>query len=305
MSVRSFTIKLNLDDEPSVKRFFADHGFEFRDLNHGFWQARGPGCNASFYRSGKLLIQGKEAEVYRGLLGDVTADARPYHRALTRHPQPAPKTWLGTDEAGKGDYFGPLVVAGAVVYREQLELMVELGVDDSKAISDAKIFEIEAAIKHVCPHEVLFIGPEKYNELYERMGNLNRLLTWCHCKVIENQLSANQTRPIEWVLVDQFVKEAPFRRGLGQLGAQVPLALWPKAESDPAVAAASVLARAAYLRGVERLSQRFGVRLRPGAGQPTLQAGREFLSQHGLDALKLVAKYHFDTTRQLTRSDGV
>ena len=102
----SFTLKIPGAQQAEVRGFFADHGFEFREHNHAYFQARGPGCNATFYTSGKLLLQGKEAEVYRGLLGEVSNDARPYHAALSRHPQPAPGVWAGTDEAGKGDYFG-------------------------------------------------------------------------------------------------------------------------------------------------------------------------------------------------------
>ena len=135
----------------------------------------------------------------------------------------------GTDEAGKGDYFGPLVVAGVAVTRDQLELLVTLGVDDSKAVSDAKINEIEKSIKAVCRHEVLFIGPEKYNALYSRMNNLNRLLTWAHGKVIENLLEQPVEPHIEWVLVDRFVREDNFRRGLGPKGSAIPLSTWPKA----------------------------------------------------------------------------
>ena len=205
----------------------------------------------------------------------------------------------GTDEAGKGDYFGPLVVAGVAVRRDQLELLVTLGVDDSKAVSDSKINEIESSIKGLCPHEVLFIGPEKYNALYGRMNNLNRLLTWAHGKVIENLLSQSLEPGVDWVLVDRFVNESSFRRGLGPKGQNVRLATWPKAESDPAVAAASILARAAYLRGLSHLSKRYGVRFRPGSGQPTLRVGQEFIETHGHDALRHVAKIHFDTTRQL------
>ena len=110
----SFTIKLAPIEAPATRAFFAEHGFEFRDAPHAFWQARGPGCNATFYMSGKLLLQGKEADVYRGLLGDESPDARPYHQALKLQPKPAPAAWIGTDETGKGDYFGPLVVAGVI-----------------------------------------------------------------------------------------------------------------------------------------------------------------------------------------------
>lgn len=292
----SYTLKLPGDEAPRLKAFFLQHGFELRDAPHAFWQARGNGCNATFYQSGKLLIQGKEAEIYRGLLGDDTPDARPYFRALQKQPKPAPATWIGTDEAGKGDYFGPLVVAGVAVKKEDLEILFELGIDDSKALADHRLPAMVQGIEALCRTEVLFIGPAKYNALYARIGNLNKLLAWAHGKVIENLLTQG---PADWILVDQFAKGPTLRRALGPLGLAANLTERTKAEEDPACGAASVLARAAYLRGLAALSKRFGVRLHPGAGPPTLAAGHAFIKTHGAAALNDVAKVHFATTKQI------
>lgn len=297
----SYTIKLNTSEAPRVRAFFDEHGFEFRDQAHAFWQARGPGCNATFYASGKLLLQGKESDVWRGLLGELSPEARPYHSALAQHPNPAPICWAGTDEAGKGDYFGPLVVAGVALKRTDLEILHTLGVDDSKAVADSRIPEIERGIKALCTTEIVLIGPEKYNDLYARIGNLNRLLAWAHGKVIEGLLERDVDPRIDWVLIDRFAGEQVIRRALGPLGRKVRLDQWPRAESDPAVGAASVLARGAYLRGLESLSKRFGVRLRGGAGGPTLASGREFVAMHGAESLRHVGKLHFATTDQITR----
>ena len=206
--------------------------------------------------------------------------------------------WGGTDEAGKGDYFGPLVVAGAALRRRDLELLFELGVDDSKSISDSKIPELERAIKSVC--QPVSIGPAKYNALYAKIGNLNRLMAWAHAKVIGQLVERSKDEPIQWFLIDQFAKGNTMARALGGLADTVRVDQWPKAESDPAVAAASILARAAFLRGVDALSKRYGVRLRLGAGSPTLGSAREFVSLHGREALGDVAKLHFATTQQVT-----
>lgn len=292
----TFTLKLPPAEAPRLRVFFLDHGFELKDAPYAFWQARGPGCIATFYQSGKLLVQGPEADAWRGLLGDETPDARPFYRALAAHPTPAPVEWIGTDEAGKGDYFGPLVVAGVSLPREQIELLHTLGVDDSKALADARLPEMEQAIKAVCDTETLVITPTKYNELYSKMGNLNRLLAWAHGKVIENLL---ERRPADFVLVDQFANDQTMHRALGPRGKASRFAQRPRAEADPAVAAASVLARNAYLRNLGALSRRFGVRLHPGAGAPTLASGRAFLEQCGREALREVAKLHFATTQQI------
>jgi ribonuclease HIII len=295
----SYTIKMSTSEAPLVHAFFTGHEFEFREQPHALWQARGPGCNATFYTSGKLLLQGKEADVWRGLLGDISADAQPYHQALQRHPKPPPALWAGTDEAGKGDYFGALVVAGVGLRRADLEILYTLGVDDSKAVPDGRIPEIEQGIRGVCMTEVLMIGPEKYNALYAKIGNLNRLLAWAHGKVIENLLARATDPAIEWVLIDRFASDHVIERSLGPLGRAARIDQWPKAESDPAVAAASVLARGAYLRSLKSLSKRFGVELRGGAGGPTLASGRQFVATHGAAALQQVGKLHFATTQQI------
>jgi ribonuclease HIII len=293
---KTFTVKMPASEEPAVRRFFEENGFEFSDLQHAFWRAKGPGCIASFYRSGKLLMQGAESDMWRGLLSGDSAHAMPFHVALSKHPSPAPDLWVGTDEAGKGDYFGPLVVAGVALKRTDLELLQTIGVDDSKALNDDRIPEIARGIEAMCDYEVLFLSPGKYNELYTRIGNLNRLLAWAHGRVIANLLERNDAT---YVLVDKFANEALVRRAVGDDIRGAYLDQRTKAEEDPAVAAASVLARGAFLRGLKSLSRRFSLHLHPGAGAPTLASGRAFLETHGRGPLREVAKLHFKTTQQI------
>ncbi|MCA9538151.1 MAG: ribonuclease HIII [Myxococcales bacterium] len=295
----TYTLKLPGEEAPRLRLFFSDHGFEMGDAPHAFWRAAGPGCNATFYTSGKLLLQGKEADVWRGLLGDETVEARPYYRALKRHPNPPPACWAGSDEAGKGDYFGPLVVAGVAVKRADLEVLHTLGVDDSKALADSRLPEMVQAITALCDTEVFFIGPAKYNELHGRMGNINRMMAWAHGRVLEALIERGGETGPDWLLVDRFAPDAVMLQGLGPRGRATRFDQWPKAEEDPAVAAASVLARAAFLRGLASLSKRFGLNLPPGAGPQVLTAGRRFLEAHGRGMLGEVAKVHFDTTRQI------
>ncbi|MFN3202201.1 MAG: ribonuclease HIII [Bradymonadia bacterium] len=296
MANHTFTLKIPVSEAPRLKQFFLGHGFEIRDLAHAFWQAKGLGCVASFYKSGKLVMQGPEADTWRGLIGDDTPEARPYASALSKHPKPPPPQWIGTDEAGKGDYFGPLVVAGALIKRDQLELLQTLGIDDSKALSDERLPAMVRGIEAACITEVMVITPAKYNELYARIGNLNKLLSWAHGKVIENLLTREKA---PWALVDKFVDERVLRRSLGPLGSSIQVDARTKAEEDPAVGAASVLARAAYLRNLRSLSRRFGVTLSAGAGAPTLRSGRALIEAHGKGALAETAKLHFRTTEQI------
>lgn len=298
----SITLKRDPVEAPQLRAFFSAQGFTFKDIPYAFWQAQGLGCSATLYHSGKLLMQGKEAAAWRHKLSGAQPGAGPYAEALAKHPLPAPKAWIGTDETGKGDYFGPLVVSGVCVYPDQLELLAELGVDDSKALSNARVPELARAVEALGWSETIVISPPRYNQMQAQMGTVNKVMAWAHAKVIENLLAGREDRApcgADFVLVDRFTGEAEMGRALGPLARAVRFEQRPKAEDDPAVAAASVVARAAYLRRLKALSRAYGMTLPGGAGAPTLSAGRAFLERHGRDQLGEVAKLHFRTTQQI------
>ncbi|HLY37517.1 MAG TPA: ribonuclease HIII [Candidatus Binatia bacterium] len=205
---------------------------------------------------------------------------------------------IGTDESGKGDYFGPLVVAGVWVGDGGRDALAALGVRDSKTVSDAQAHRLAAAVRTAHPTSVVAIGPERYNELYASMGNLNRLLAWGHARVIENLLEA--VPECRHAISDQFGDARVLERALLERGRQIVLTQHPRAEADPVVAAASIVARAEFLSRLEKLSTRFGLPLAKGAGPPVLTAGQAFVRRHGAAALGQVAKLHFRTTKQVT-----
>ncbi len=197
---------------------------------------------------------------------------------------------IGVDESGKGDFFGPLVIAACYVGPEHVAELE--GVKDSKLITDATALKLAGRIKATCPHTVVAIGPTKYNELYARIKNLNRLLAWGHARAIENVL---EVQPCELVISDQFADPSGLKRALLEKGRQVNLVSRVRAESDLAVAAASILARAEFLRRLRALSDEFDMELPKGAGPKVLTAGRKFVQRHGPEALGQVAKLHFKT----------
>jgi ribonuclease HIII len=151
-------------------------------------------------------------------------------------PPDAPGGWIGTDEAGKGDYFGPLVVAGVYVTDATTILLRQIGVRDSKTLSDKRIGGLSAEIRRTCPVEVVAISPQRYNQMYANIRNLNRLLAWAHARVIENLL---QHIDCQRVISDQFGDARFLQRALMEEGKRVRLVQRPRAEDDPAVAAAS------------------------------------------------------------------
>ena len=205
---------------------------------------------------------------------------------------------IGVDESGKGDYFGPLVAAGICVPPGGREVLAELGVRDSKTVSDRRAHELARAVREAYPTSVVVIGPERYNALYASMRNLNRLLAWAHARVIENLLARVPT--CREAISDQFGDARVLERALLERGRRINLVQRPRAESDPAVAAASLLARAEFLARLKALEDRLGMPLPKGAGPPVLVAARAIVARHGAEALGQVAKLHFRSTAQVT-----
>ncbi|MBL8060431.1 MAG: ribonuclease HIII [Chthonomonas sp.] len=197
---------------------------------------------------------------------------------------------IGVDESGKGDYFGPLVVAACFVAPEHLADLE--GVQDSKKLTDKKALSLAKTIRATCPHEVLVIRPKRYNELYADIRNLNRLLEWGHAKVIEE---VQKKQPCRLAISDRFADPRGLVAKLKHKGVDIELQSFVRAESDPAVAAASILARAGFLEHLAQLSTEFGIELPKGATN-VIGVAKRFVATHGRDRLNEVAKLHFKTT---------
>ena len=202
---------------------------------------------------------------------------------------------IGIDESGKGDYFGPLVIAAVFVDARTQDELKLMEVRDSKKISDGRVLELAPDIRSVCPHSIIAIGPKKYNELYIKIKNLNRLLAWGHAKALENLLERGVT--CERAISDQFGDERLILKALQEKGRRIVLEQRTKAESDLAVAAASVLARAEFLVRLKRLSDEVGTTLPKGASAAVELAAKMIIKKHGRERLDSVAKLHFKTTQ--------
>ncbi len=239
----------------------------------------------TFYESGKLVVQGAKAKAF------IEERLRPFMAA-----PPSIRPRIGTDEAGKGDYFGPLVVAGVYIDATLANRLASQGIRDSKALSGEAVARAAKAIRKTAPHNVVSISPARYNSLYAEMGNLNHLLAWAHARVIENLL---EKVDCDYALSDQFGDKRILEERLMQRGKTIELEQRPRAEDDLAVAAASILARDAYLVARRTFSERYAIPLPGGAGRDVVDAGKEFVDKHGTDELGMVAKLHFKTTGQI------
>lgn len=209
---------------------------------------------------------------------------------------------IGTDESGKGDYFGPLVIAGVCITKKQEELLATLGVRDSKSNSDNRNKELAKKIEELLGKtcvSIVCISPERYNSLYDEIGrNLNKLLGWGHARVMENLLSDNLC---ENAIADQFGDESIIKSALLAKGKSLNLIQSPKAERDIGVAAASILARARFLNELERLGKILGVTLSKGVNSTVESIAKNIYENGGLEKLKQFVKLHFQTTKKVIK----
>jgi ribonuclease HIII len=211
---------------------------------------------------------------------------------------------IGTDESGKGDYFGPLVSAGICVDEQTAKKLATIGVKDSKKLTDSKTLELAQKVANIClgRYAIIEISPEKYNELYEQFQrenkNLNTLLAWGHAKAIEEILGKVNCNV---AIADQFADERFIQSKLQEKGKRIKLIQMHKAEQHIAVAAASILARARFLEKISKLSNEYKLDLPKGASHKVIENGRKFVDVHGEEALRKVAKLHFKTTDEVIR----
>lgn len=209
------------------------------------------------------------------------------------------KKHIGTDESGKGDFFGPLVIAGVMVNEKSAQYFLDLGIKDSKKLTDKKMLNLAAEIKKTAPHSIIAISNSKYNELYANMKNLNRLLAWGHARAIENILQSNTC---EYALSDKFGDESLIKSALMKNGRSIRLEQMCKAESDIAVAAASVLARATFVQKLQAMEETYGVKFQKGCSGLVKEGAKVFIEKHGAEKLKDVCKTHFRTYNEVLNS---
>jgi ribonuclease HIII len=273
-------------------------GFRFEERPHQVFLARSGKLVVSLYASGKVVIGGgdrqleREVRWYLAKLG-AAGEALPEKLAEVRG-----KARIGTDEAGKGDYFGPLVVAGALVDGSTEKELLALGVRDSKRMSDGRVMTLERDIKRALGAggwEVLRIDPARYNSLQAKMGSVNRMLAWGHARVIENLLKGHPDCAL--AVVDEFSARS-LQAALMEWGKRIRVVQATRGERDVAVAAASILARAELLRRLGSMGREYGAEFPRGASAVEGFA-REFIAKRGREALTEVAKVHFRTTEKV------
>ena len=255
---------------------------------------------AVYEKGPKILVQGRGVEdfVKFVLEPEVFGEARLGYEEV--HSPEMFEPHFGVDESGKGDFFGPLVIAGVFVDGKSARQLLDLGVQDSKRIgSDARIHALAKEIRRIAREgtDVVAIGPARYNDLYKKFGNLNSLLGWGHARVIENLLSRRPDCPRS--LSDKFADGRVIENALLRHGRKILIEQRPRAESDIAVAAASILAREAFIDWLERKGKELGVKLGRGVSDEIKSTAAAIVEKHGPQALFQVGKIHFRTAHEV------
>lgn len=286
-----YTTVLEESQEDDLLKWLCSNHWEEYRVEYARFAFRGPSTNVVLYNSHKLVVQGKKTEEF------VQFILEPYilKQASLGYEDIAHPEWFeehaGMDESGKGDLFGPLVTACVIADHEQIEQFLSIGVKDSKQISnDRAILSIADKIRSTgCIAEVMTVSMEKYNELYTKFhNNMNLLLGWMHCCSLKNALARKR---VPWGMLDQFSKQPIVQNMLRD--PLFELRMQTKAESDPVVAAASIIARAEYVRKIEELSQLADMPLMKGASERVTEQARTLKEIFGPDKMKNFLKLHF------------
>lgn len=288
--MNSFVTKIDVALAEKIKNDLLDQGFEFSTPPYTIFSAKKKGVSCTLYSSGKLMIQGKDKGDFISfyLEPEILKDLSFSHPETMVDGTPR----IGIDEAGKGDFFGPLCIAGVYADEAGIKKLLDMGVRDSKRMNDKAIIALASEIKSFFPHSIVRLFPEKYNELYGKFKNLNSMLAWGHSTAIEELVEKTGCKT---AIIDQFAGEHVVENALKRKNLDISLTQRHYGEEDPVVAAASLLARSAFVEGIESLGKMLEIYLPKGASTQVIQAGKKVYQTHGREGLEKVGKMHFKT----------
>ena len=295
------TCKLTDDQATALNAALQARHWKPRTVPYARFAFESDKTNIVFYESGKLVVQGKgTGEFVEFVLEpEILQQAKLGYETVLNPELLVPR--IGVDESGKGDFFGPLCIAGVYVNETVIKAWTDAGVRDSKNISsDKKIGELAELIRATpgCVTDTVVVGNEAYNRLYSKMKSVNTLLAWGHARVIENLMGLRyrmNPAPVK-AISDQFAaSKSVIEKALMKQGKEIQLVQRHKAEEDIAVAAASILARDAFVKGLAKLEKDFSMKLPKGASAAVDAAAKQFVEARGAGELAKISKLHFRT----------
>lgn len=270
--------------------------------------AKTPNCAITAYKSGKVLFQGSGSEMEASKWGEPAKSSAPVKKEISVQsnlPENISSlSVIGSDEVGTGDYFGPITVVAAYVKKEHIPLLKELGVKDSKDLNDEKIVAIAKQIKDVIPYSLLTLHNEKYNKLQKSGMSQGKMKALLHNQAIGHVLNKIAPEQPEAILIDQFAKEEIYFQYLKNepIVQRKNVFFSTKAEGvHLAVASASILARFAFIKHFDKLSEAAGFTITKGAGAKVDEAAARLINEKGMESLPGFVKLHFANTDKAQR----
>lgn len=289
------TISLSLDEEKiaKMKEFYEDNIFPSKS-EFISTLIKLDNVTITIYHSNKVVFQGKEAEY----------EAKIWNEDLNKILWKYEKNHIGSDEVGTGDYFGPICVCASYVKNEDINWLNELGVTDSKALSDEKVIKIAPLLIKRIPYSQMSVDSVKYNNLIANGYNQGKIKAMLHNQVIHNlRLKINNSKV--YTVIDQFATETKYYDYIKYTkNIEKNITFETKAESKyPAVAVSSIIARYSFLVKMSALSKNIGKLVPKGAGENVDVFGKEIVNKYGEEKLKEIAKWHFANTKKILKSD--
>lgn len=294
--MNTYSLKITPIQAEKIKNLLSEYNPVYDVVQYSNWRAKTSAFQATYYTSGKFLIQGKDVSDIAEKIDIVVGNTNIKPFKSEEKTENSYDKYIGTDESGKGDFFGPLIIAGVQVSEQNKNLFIDLGIKDSKKLDDKNIKKLAISIKANSVHSVIVINPLKYNELYAKFNNLNKLLAWGHARAIENILEKS---PCGYALADKFGDESLIKNALMNKGREIVLNQMVRAESDIAVAAASVLARAEFVKRMDEMAQKYNMEFSKGASDKVITQAKLFTQNYSISRLNEVAKMHFKTTKEI------
>lgn len=289
-----FVTTIDLKLKTKLREDLEAKGFSLHKPAHSIFSARGEGVSLTLYTSGKLVVQGKAKDDFIQFYLEPEILKSFAYSHPTANIDSTPR--IGVDEAGKGDFFGPLCVAALYASEKDNEKLIHMGMKDSKKLSDTTIRKLAPILQKKFAHKIILIYPQKYNELYAKFKNLNSLLAWGHATAIDHLVKQTNCSN---VIIDKFAHERVVESALSKKNLTLNLTQVHRGEEDPVVAAASILARFAFIDALDRFDEKYNFTFPKGASKQVIEAGKKFIEKFSRNELGNIAKLHFKTTLEL------
>ena len=296
----NIVIKVNEETKQKMIEYYKD---KVRDkkIPYAIFQAQEEDTVITLYESGKAMFQGTSADVDAAMWGTVLDNTKEKQEEKKKKEKKYYNcSSVGSDEVGTGDYFGPIVVTATYVKKEDIKKLEDLGVGDSKKITDDKIKKIAPELAKIVKYRSIILTNKEYNEKYTKNVNMNKIKAIMHNKVLY-QLMQEEKPEVDYIIVDEFARENRYYEYLnGIKDIQRNITFMTKAEDkNLAVAAGSIISRYIFLKEFDKLSDNLHIPLPKGAGKDVDTIGEEVVEKYGEEKLQEIAKLNFKNTERI------